>query len=249
MLRSLFTGLLLCASLHAADLRVSAAASLSDVMTEVSAAWEKHTGAKLILNFAGSNTLARQIEAGAPVDVFISADEKTMTGLEKKDLLKNDTIVPLLGNSLVVIGPVDSALKITSAQDLASSQIRRIALGDPASVPAGVYARTWFESQKAWEPVSKKVISTENVRGALAAVASGNVDAGIVYKTDAAISDKVKILFAVPEDETPSILYPVAVCLSTKQPEAALNLIAFLRQKEARAIFQKYGFTALRPSK
>jgi len=214
-------------------------------MREIATAFEKKTGQKILLNFAGSNTLARQIEAGAPVDVFISADEKTMDGLEKKGLTKAGTIHPLLGNSMVVIGPASSSLKITAARDLSSPQIRRLALGDPASVPAGVYARTWLESQNAWKPVEPKIISTENVRGALAAVASGNVDAGIVYKTDAGISAKVKILFAIPADQSPPIVYPVAITKSAAELVKAAAFLTYLQTQEISAVFEKFGFTPL----
>lgn len=230
----------------AAELRVSAAASLSETMTEISALHEKTQGEKLLLNFGGSNALARQIKEGAPCDLFFSADEATLKQLLSEDLLHANSVANLLGNSLVVITPANSPLKIQSAADLAT--VKRIALGDPAAVPAGVYARKWLESQNAWKAIEPKVVATENVRGALAAVASGNVDAGVVYKTDAMTSKEVSVAYEVPADQAPPIIYPVAATKSSKDPGKAIRFIAFLRTEEAAAVFRKHGFVPLPPT-
>ncbi len=235
------------ALLPAADLRVSAAASLSETMTEISALYEKTHGEKLQLNFGGSNALARQIKAGAPCDVFFSADEPTLEQLRAEDLLHENSITKLLGNSLVVIAPTGSPLKISSARDLAAPAIRRLALGDPAAVPAGVYARKWLESQAVWDLISPKVVATENVRGALAAVSSGNAEAGIVYKTDAMISTEVAVAYEVPASQTTPIVYPIAATKSSPNPGKAIRFIAFLQTQPAAAIFKKHGFASLSP--
>lgn len=232
-------------TLSAAELRVSAAASLSETMTEISDLHQKLHGEKLVLNFGGSNTLARQIKEGAPCDLFFSADEATLKQLLTEDLLHTNSVANLLGNALVVITPAKIPLQITSAEDLAS--VKRLALGDPAAVPAGIYARKWLESQNAWKAIEPKVVATENVRGALAAVASGNVDAGIVYKTDAMTSKEVKVTYEVPADQAPPIIYPIAATKSSKDQGKAIRFIAFLQTEEATAIFRKHGFVPLPP--
>ncbi len=232
----------------ASELRVSAAASLVDVMTEIAELHQKNTGTALRLNFGGSNILARQIEEGAPCDVFLSADERTMERLRAKRLLIDESITPLLSNSLVVIKPQGSPLKIRSAADLDIPAIRRLALGDPAAVPAGIYAKAWLESRQVWDKVKPRVVGTENVRGALAAVEVADADVGIVYRTDAAISNKVDIAFAVPVDESPAIVYPVAVCKSARDAKSATRIITFLQHPDCTAIFEKHGFTVLKPA-
>lgn len=244
MIRPILILFLSALSLAAAEIRVSAAASLTQAMEKIASLYEAAHGDTLLLNFAGSNVLARQIEAGAPADVFFSADEANMAALLEKKLVDASTITPLLSNSLVVIAPSDSALKIDSAAGLAATSIRRIALGDPAAVPAGVYARQWLESKGQWQAVAPKVVALANVRAALAAVESGNVEAGIVYKTDAAISSKVNVLFEVPSAEAPAIRYPVALCREAKQPEAGSRFLAFLKSPEALAVFRDHGFGA-----
>ncbi|WAC19376.1 molybdate ABC transporter substrate-binding protein [Luteolibacter sp. SL250] len=225
-----------------AELKISAAASLSEAMTEIAALYEKEHGEKPQLNFGGSNALARQIRAGAPCDVFFSADEATLNQLLEDKLLHENSVTKLLGNSLVVITPVSSPLVISSAADLASPSIKRLALGDPAAVPAGVYARKWLEGRQQWDAVAGKVVATENVRAALAAVASTNAGAGIVYRTDAMISRQVKVAYEVPTDQTPPIIYPAAATKSSPDPGRAIRFIAFLRSEPSLSIFGKHGF-------
>lgn len=242
---SLLAVLLASFAAHAAELRVSAAASLAETMEEVSAGWAKTSGEKLVLNFGGSNALARQIEAGAPCDVLFSADEATVAKLLEKDLLHANSVSKLLGNRLVVIAPSTSKLEATSAKDFLSPAIRRISIGDPAAVPAGVYARRWLESLGLWDQISPKTIAAENVRAALAATASGNVEAGIVYRTDALISKDVRIVFEVPSNESPEVIYPAAATKSSSDPGKAIRFIQFLRGETAAAIFRKHGFIPL----
>jgi len=222
----------------AGELRVAAAASLAESVNEVATAYQKAHGTKVTPVLAASNVLARQIEEGAPLDLFISADEATMAKVEKAKLVSN--VTKLLTNSLVVVVPAESDAKVTGAADLAN--FKRIAIGDPAAVPAGVYAKTWLTKQNLWETIGPKCVGTENVRAALAAVESGNADAAIVYKTDAAISKKVKVAWTVPAGEAPAIIYPVAVCTATKQADEAKKFADFLKSKEASKIFTARGF-------
>ena len=230
---------------HAEDavLRVSAASSLADVLKEINAAFEKSTGTKVELNLGASSALARQIEEGAPADVFFPADLAKMDGLEKQGLIDVTTKEAQLSNSLVVVEPSDSKLRITSGKDLAG--VNRIALANPHAVPAGIHAKTWLEKIGLWNEVEPKVVATENVRAALAAVESGNVDAGVVYKTDAAISKKVKIAFAVPVAEAPQIIYPMAVLKNSNNAGTAKRYLDFLDSKEATRAFVKFGFIVL----
>lgn len=230
---------------RAAELNVFAAASLTDALQEVADLYEKDGRDRIVLNFGASSTLARQIEEGAPADLFLSADEEKMNGLEKGRLILAGTRKSVLSNTLVVVVPADSGLRITSAADLAASRVKTLVLAEPQSVPAGIYAKQYLKDQKLWSKLIDKVIPTENVRAALAAVEAGNADAGIVYKTDAGISRKVKVAFEVPRAEGPKISYPVAVIAATRQPEAARRFLAWLESPQALAVFERYGF--LRP--
>jgi molybdate transport system substrate-binding protein len=230
--------------LRAAEISIFAAASLTDALKEIAALYEQKSGDKLTFNFGGSNVLARQIEQGAPVDLFLSADDAKMDALEQKNLILPGTRRSLLSNSLVIIVTNDSAVSIRSSADLAEPNVKRLALAEPQSVPAGIYSREYLEKLGLWVKVKVKVIPTENVRGALAAVESGNVDAGMVYRTDALVSKKVKIAVHIPQTEGPKISYPIAVTKASKQPDAAKKLAEFLAGPNAMKIFEKFGFTA-----
>ncbi|HEU4679242.1 MAG TPA: molybdate ABC transporter substrate-binding protein [Terrimicrobiaceae bacterium] len=237
----LVTVVLLTTKLRAAELSVFAAASLTDALKEVAVAYESESGDKLVFNFAGSNALARQIKEGAPADVFFSADEIQMNHLAEASLIDPSTRVELLSNSLVIIVPEDGPAELTPAA-LGDGAIKRVALADPRSVPAGVYAREYLTKQGLWRAIEPKVVPTENVRAALAAVESGNVDAGMVYKTDAAISEAVKIAYEVPASDGPRISYPVAVLRETKHAEAAERFLTYLKSEPALAILKRFGF-------
>jgi len=254
--RTLFVEIILVAlallaflSCDAADIRVFAAASLTDAMKEVAGAYEKASGDEVIFNLGASSTLARQIEEGAPADIFFSADEAKMDGLESKGLIEKGTRKDRLSNSLVIVVATENVAAIHSPEDLASANIKRVALGDPRAVPIGVYAREYLEKLKLWEAVRPKVVATENVRAALAAVEAGNVDASIVYKTDAAISKAVKVAFEVPLEEGPKIRYPMAMVKDAKEPQAAKKFLEHLGSDEAAKIFGKYGFVVVKPGK
>jgi molybdate transport system substrate-binding protein len=243
---TLFTVLVaLTLSVHAAEITVFAAASLTDSLKEIATAYEKQSGDKIIFNFGASSTLARQIEEGAPADIFFSADEAKMDGLVKKGLIDTATRKSRLGNSLVIVVAADSALQIHAAGDLTNASIKQIALADTKAVPAGIYAKAWLTRQKLWTVIEPKVVPTENVRGALAAVESGNVEAGVVYKTDAGISQKVKTAYEVPASDAPKISYPMALVKESKQPEAAKRFLDYLSSEEAGQVFKRFGFILL----
>jgi molybdate transport system substrate-binding protein len=233
---------LLTVPAFAADLRVSAAASLSDVLHEIAVVYEKSSGDSLTFNFGASSMLARQIEEGAPADVFISADELKMDQLQQRGLIVTASRRSVLSNTLVIIVPRAGGQKIAAANDLAGTKIRRVAIAEPQGVPAGIYAREYLQRLHVWEKIADKVIPTENVRAALAAVESENADAGIVYKTDALISKGVRIAYEIPVAEGPNISYPTAVLAGSKQQAAAQRFLDHLLTGAAQAIFRKYGF-------
>lgn len=232
--------------LRAAEITVFAASSLTDVLKAIATAFEKQSADKIVFNFAASSTLARQIEAGAPADVFFSADEFWMNALAKGNLIVTDTRRPQLGNALVVVVPADSQLAMTNLDLLARPNIKRVALADPDAVPAGIYAKALLKKKNLWHSVEPKVIPTGNVRACLAAVESGNVDAGIVYKTDAAISRKIRVALELPQSAGPKIEYPVAMLTDANHPDSARRFLKFLDGKDAGDIFVRYGFVPLR---
>ena len=230
----------------AVELNVFAAASLTDALKEIGVAYQQQSGDKIAFNFGASSLLARQIEEGAPADIFFSADEAKMDGLAAKGLISEHTRKSRLSNSLVIVTSADSELKITSPADLAGSKVRRIALADPKSVPAGVYSKAFLEREKLWPQVESKIVPVDNVRAALAAVESGNIEVGMVFKTDAAISKKVKIAFEVPPDTGSKISYPMAVTKNAKQVESAQKFVEYLNSDDAAKVFEKYGFIVLK---
>lgn len=246
-LLALFVSLFLGVSAHAAQLTVHAASSLTDAMKEIAPAYEKQSGDKVRLNFDASSILARQIEEGAPADVFLSADEAKMDALDKKNLLAPGTRKTLLSNTLVIVIPADSKLFIHSAADLANNgAIKKIALAQPSTVPVGIYAKEYLVKIGLWDKVLPKVIPTQNVRAALAAVESGNVEAGFVYRTDALISKQVKFACEIPAAEGPKISYPVAALAASQDSAAAKKFLAYLESDAALAVFRKYGFSVAR---
>ncbi len=230
-------------SAFAAEISVFAAASLSEALKELAAEHQKATGDTVRLNLAASSQLARQIKEGAPADLFFSADEAKMNDLAKAGLIDTASRRSLLGNSLVVVVPLDSTLAVTSASDLAGPAVKHLALAETATVPAGIYAKEYLQKTKAWDAISARVVATENVRAALAAVESGNADAGIVYKTDALISKKVKVAYEVSGPDAPHISYPVAVVKGGKNPAGAAAFLARLTSAEGRVVFAKFGFS------
>jgi molybdate transport system substrate-binding protein len=222
-------------------LTVSVASSLADVMAEIGRAFERRGGARLTLNVAGSNFLSRQVVEGAAVDVFMSADEVQMDTAERAGRLVPGSRRDLLSNTLVVIVPARAKTDVREPRDLRRADVRRIAMANPDSVPAGVYGRQWLERAGVWMDVRVKVVPALTVRAALAAVRSARADAGVVFATDARTSYDVRVAYAVPEADAPPIRYPVAAVRGRHEAEA-LQLIAFLGSDVAGRIFEAAGF-------
>lgn len=235
-------GLCFAASATAADLIVSAAASLTNAFTDIGKEYEKaRPGTKVLFNFAASGQLLQQMSRGAPIDVFASADQETMDKAVKQNLIVRDTRRDFVRNKLVVIVPADSPLDLKSLDGLKDAGVKRIALANPESVPVGRYSKQALESAGLWDTLKDKYISTTNVRQSLDYTARGEVDAGFVYLTDALIMPgRVKISFEPPL-ATP-VLYPVAAVKGNGNENGARNFIAFLDQEAAQKILAKYGF-------
>jgi molybdate transport system substrate-binding protein len=230
--------------LRAEELLVFAAASLTDALTEIARAFEAESGHRVVLNFAGSSDLARQIRAGAPADVFFSADREQADTLVRAGLVRVEDTVDLLSNVLVVVVPATpGASAVAEPADLL--RLPRVALANPEAVPAGVYARRWLEARGLWNALRERVVPTLDVRAALAAVASGSVDAAIVYRTDAALSPRVRIALEVPREAGPEIVYCLAL-IGDSRP-AARDLSRFLLSSRARAIYRRFGFVVIAP--
>jgi molybdate transport system substrate-binding protein len=230
------------------QITVFAAASLKNALDDTSAAFTKATGVKVVASYEASSALAKQIEAGAPADIFISADLRWMDYAADKKLIKLDSRVNLLGNRLVLIAPKDSKLDaVTIGQGFDIAKLAgdgRIAVADVKAVPAGLYAKAALESLGAWAAAEPKLAQAGNVRATLAFVARGETPIGIVYETDAKIEPKVKIIGAFPDDSYPPVTYPVAETVASKTT-AATRYLGFLRGSAAKAIFEKYGFSFL----
>jgi molybdate transport system substrate-binding protein len=226
----------------AEEVTVYAAASLTDALKEIAQRFEGQSGHKVIFGLGASSDLARQIRAGAPADVFFSADEAQMNGLVGAGLVKGADRVNVLSNTLVVVVPVASTIRMSQPTDLLA--VKHLALADPEGVPAGVYARTWLESKGLWVKLRDQVVPTLNVRAALSAVESENAEAGIVYRTDAAVSKRVKVAFEVPREQGPAIVYPLAPLVSSKKA-ATVELVRYLLSVPARDVYARYGFIVL----
>jgi molybdate transport system substrate-binding protein len=229
------------------SLTVFAAASMKNALDDIDAAYTAKSGVKIAASYAASSALAKQIEQGAPADIFLSADTDWMDYATAKKAIDEPTRVNLLGNSIVLIAPKDSKVDnvaIGSGFDLAKlAGDGKIATADVKSVPVGKYAKASLEKLGAWTAAEPKFAMTENVRAALALVARGEVALGIVYSTDAKVEPGVKIVGTFPPDSHPAIIYPVAAT-TTAKPEAA-DYLAFLRSATAKAVFEKYGFKFL----
>lgn len=224
------------------ELVVSAAASLKDVMTEIQATYKKsNTKIALTLNFGSAGTISHQIQQGALVDVVIFPSVRHLDGLEKSGLLLENTRKNLLRNRLVLIAPADS--KIQDFVSLADKEVRLISIGEVQSVPAGQYAKEVLDNLKIWEKLEPKFVYAKDVRQVLSYVETENIDAGIVYLTDAKSSNKVKLVAMISEELHSPIVYPIAIIKNSKQAQEAKNFLDFLASPEASQIFEKYGFT------
>jgi molybdate transport system substrate-binding protein len=239
-------------SARADDLLVFAAASLKNALDDADTAYRKQGGSKVTASYAASGPLAKQLENGAPADLFISADLDWMDYAQGKGLIKTESRVNLLGNRLVLVAPqsstAGSAAKVEIGPNFAIAALLgggRLAIGDPQSVPAGKYALTALEKLGAWDQVKDRTAKAESVRAALALVSRGEVPLGIVYETDVAADPGVKIVGIFPDDSHPPIIYPIATTAITKNAEAA-KYLAWLRSPEAGAFFERQGFTVLK---
>ncbi len=228
----------------AAELTVSAAASLKDALEEIGRRYESaNSGVKLLYNFGSSGTLQKQIEQGAPADLFISAGVPQMKALQDKQLIDKDRSGVLLTNELVLIVPGDASAGIAGPEDLLKEPVKKIAVGEPKTVPAGSYTQEVLNGAGIWDKLQPKIVWTKDVRQVLAYVESGNADAGFVYKTDALTSGKVKTVYTAKEAAGISpIEYPAGIVSGTKQAEEARKFYEYLSGAEARDIFTRYGF-------
>jgi molybdate transport system substrate-binding protein len=225
------------------ELTLSAAISLKDALDEIARAYAvANIAATIHTNYGSSGTLQLQIEQGAPVDIYISASPKQMNVLAAGGLLLAGTRRDLLRNEVVLIVPQNSSARISSFQDLARPDVKQLALGEPATVPAGQYTKEVLTHFGIYGPVRAKAILGKDVRQVLTYVETGNVDAGVVYRTDALSSAKVKIVATAPEESHAPIVYPVAIIKDTKNPAAAKQFLAFLASRQAAAIFRRFGF-------
>lgn len=224
-------------------LTISCAASLTEAMTELGDTYmDAYPNVTVTFNFGSSGSLQQQIENGAEVDIFFSAAQSNMNTLEDAGLLLEGTRKDIVGNDLVLVVPSDASA-LSSLEDLTGDTIREIAVGEMESVPAGKYAKQILETVGIFDTVSAKLIQGKDVKETLSYVETGNADAGFVFNTDAASSDKVKIAYDIPDDAKPAILYPAAVVKASKNPDAAKAFMDYLTSEEGLAILYGYAFT------
>lgn len=231
------------------DVVVFAAASLKNALDAVDAAWKAESGKSATASYAASSALAKQIEEGAPADVFISADLDWMKYLADKKLIKDGSDVKLLGNRIVLIAPKDSAAKADIAANFDLAALLgdgRLAMGDVKAVPAGKYGKAALEKLGVWSSVEGKIAQAENVRAALKLVSTGEAPLGIVYQTDATAEPGVKVVGVFPEETHPPIVYPVGVTADSKSADAAAY-VKYLQSAKAKELFEAQGFTMLAP--
>jgi len=227
------------------EIMISAAASLKDSLTEFQKDYaQKKPEVKLTINFGASGTLQQQIEQGAPVDLFISAGKAQMDALEQKNLIVKESKVDLLGNDLVLITGKDNS-KVTSLDDLTKASVNQISIGTPESVPAGKYAKESLTSLKLWDALQPKFVLAKDVTQVLNYVETGNVEAGLVYQSDAQGSTKVKVVTVVPASSHKPIVYPAALIAASKNKQVAEDFLKYLQSSDAQKVFMKYGFKTL----
>jgi molybdate transport system substrate-binding protein len=228
------------------EVTVFAAASLTDVLKAAAASWQTKGNGAVVLSFGSSSTIAKQVEAGAPADVFASADEKWMSYLSDKNLMEASTIHRPIGNDLVLVGPADAAdIAISSSPNLAGAlNGGRIAMGDPKSVPAGRYGEQALTKLGLWDSVKDSIAPAENVRAALALVQRGEAPLGVVYTTDARGAKGVKVVGTFPDDSHDPIVYPIGIVAGHNRPEVK-GFFDFLSSDEGKALFKSYGFKIL----
>ncbi len=227
------------------NLNISAAASLTDAMKELESLYEsKNAGVTITLNLASSGTLQKQIEEGAPADLFISAGKSQMDALSQKGLIIEESRKDLLGNELVLVAGKNSTL--AGFEGLTGESVKKVSIGTPETVPAGQYAKETLTTLKLWDQLQTKMVLAKDVRQVLTYVETGNVDAGLVYRTDAATSTSVKVVAAAPAGSNKPILYPMALIKSTKYQKQTEDFAKFLQGDDAAKIFEKYGFKVIK---
>ncbi|MGG4218639.1 molybdate ABC transporter substrate-binding protein [Paenibacillus jamilae] len=226
------------------DLTISAAASLTDALQEIQTLYESsHQGIKLNFNFGGSGALEKQIEQGAPSDLFLSASKKNMKSLVDQQLIESNQQKTWLTNELVAVIPADGTASITSVKDLTKSEVKKVAIGIPESVPAGKYAQEALTNVKLWDVLQDKLVQAKDVRQVLQYVETGNADVGFVYKTDALTSQKAKIAFEVDPKTYSTAEYPIGIIKASKHIQEAESFYEYLQSQESLNIMAKYGFT------
>jgi molybdate transport system substrate-binding protein len=237
----------LAAHAQGRDLLVFGAASLKNALDDANAQFQRDTGHKVVVSYGASSALAKQIEGGAPADVFISADLDWMDYVAERKLIKADTRINLLGNKLVLIGAADSNITLSIGPNFPLAQTLgngRLAMADPAAVPAGKYGKAALEALGVWSSVAGRIAPAQDVRAALLFVSRGEAPLGIVYQTDAAADKGVKIVAAFPESTHPPIIYPLAVTATSTNPEVG-DYLQFLKSPAAKPAFEKQGFVLL----
>lgn len=227
------------------ELTLYAAASLRDVLQDLAPGCGEAVGVRLVFNFGASSDLARQIVAGNKADLFFSADETWMDHVARAGLVDAASRRSLLSNRLVVVARADAPLSVALPRGLADPRVRKIALANPEAVPAGTYARSWLLKIGLWDGIKDRVVPALDVRAALAAVESGGVEMGIVYKTDAAMSRTVRVVYEVPDDDGPRIEYPLAALKERPRLDLARRAAAWLSGPAAAPAFERRGFILL----
>jgi molybdate transport system substrate-binding protein len=224
------------------EIFVSAAVSMKDALTEIQGVYEGNDpNIKLRYNFGGSGALQKQIEQGAPADIFLSAGKSQMDALESKGLIIPESRSNLVGNQLVLIVPLNSS-KVNRPEDLIRGDIIKVAMGSPESVPAGKYAKETLNFLQLWNPIQPKLVYTEDVSQVLRYAETGNVDAGIVYQSDAKSSNKVRVVTVFSNDSHSPIEYPIALLKNGSNKKEAEDFLKYLKSSEAKKVFEKYGF-------
>ncbi|MEI0492392.1 molybdate ABC transporter substrate-binding protein [Brachyspira intermedia] len=228
------------------DILVLAAASLTDVLTELANNYKTETGTTVTFSFASSGALQTQIEAGSPADIFFSAAQKQMDALQEKDLIDTDTRKDLLENKVVLISPTNSNLNIKSFTDMTNANVTKIGLGEPKSVPVGQYSEEILSNLSILDTVKQKAVYGSDVRNVLSWVRTGEVDCGIVYATDAQIANDINIIAEAPEGTHKKVIYPIAIVKSSANKEEAKKFIDYISNDKAAEAFKNYGFTVIK---
>ena len=230
---------------EAVEVNISAAASLTDALTEIQSEYAKESNAILQFNFASSGALQKQIGEGAPCDLFLSASKAHMDTLEEAGLIENDSRKNLLGNSITLIAASEKEGVVQGYESLTSDDVASISIGTPESVPAGKYAQQTLQNLGIWDQIEDKIVYAKDVRQVLEYVDTGNVDCGLVYSSDTIVMETGVIVENLPEDSHDPIVYPAALIKDSAQREAAAKFLDFLQTDYAKGVFEKYGFTVL----